>query len=310
MVWQPEIEEINRRKELSRQMGGPEKVAQQHEKGRLTARERISQVLDKNSFVELGAMAGVPEYDENDDLKSFQPSSVIMGYGKMNGRDVCIMANDFTVKGGSTDEAAFYKQDFVERMAIERKMPLVFLYEGAGGSVSEGGTRQPTPINFGWANLAELMGKVPVIAANMGTAAGWIAVQVGFSHFNVMTKNSEIFVAGPPLIKAALNIDIDKHTLGDYKVHVHQSGVIDNVAEDERKTALSSLRNFSATCHRTCGSSPRALRQATTPTGGKTSFLILYPETLLNPSTCARHCSWSLTKTPCLNMRPTTDARS
>jgi acetyl-CoA carboxylase carboxyltransferase component len=77
------------------------------------------------------------------------------------------------------------------------------------------------------------MGKVPLVAANMGTAAGWIAVQVGFSHFNVMAKNSELFVAGPPLVKRALGIDITKQELGNYKVHVHQSGVVDNVAEDE-----------------------------------------------------------------------------
>ncbi|MFC1916517.1 acyl-CoA carboxylase subunit beta [Chloroflexota bacterium] len=89
------------------------------------------------------------------------------------------------------------------------------------------------PINYGWAALTELMGMVPVVAANLGTAAGWIAVQVGFSHFNVMTKNSELFVAGPPLVKRALTTDISKQELGNYKVHVYQSGVVDNIAEDE-----------------------------------------------------------------------------
>jgi len=233
MIWQKDVDEIAKRKRIARQMGGPEKVAQQHKKGRLTVRERVDHILDEGSFRELAALAGITEYDEKSDLKSFLPSSIVMGYGKIDGRTVCLLANDFTVKGGSTDEAAFHKQDFIERMALERHIPLVCLYEGAGGSVSEGGDSQPTPVNYGWANLTDLMAKVPIVAANMGTSAGWIAVQVGFCHFNVMTKNSELFVAGPPLIKPALDIDIDKHELGDYKVHVYQSGVVDNVAEDE-----------------------------------------------------------------------------
>ena len=243
MGWQNEVNELNRRKELARQMGGPEKIAQQHAKDRLTARERIDQCLDGGSFRELGTLAGRAEYDERDDLKSFVPSSLIMGYGKMDRRDVCVLANDFTIKGGSSDENAIYKQEFILRMAQQRLMPLVCLYEGAGGSVSEGGESSPTPVNWGWATLTELMAQVPVVAANLGTSAGWIAVQVGFSHFNVMIKNSELFVAGPPLVKRALDIDIDKHALGDYNVHVYESGVVDNVAEDE-EDAFQQMKRF------------------------------------------------------------------
>ncbi len=243
MGWQKSIEELNRRKELARQMGGPEKVAQQHEKGRLTVRERIGRILDKGTFRELGTLAGKTEYDDKGDLISFVPSSLVIGNGKIDDRDVCIMANDFTIKGGSTDDNAFTKQEFIERMAEERLIPLVCLYEGAGGSASEGGERSPVPVNMGWATLTELMSKVPVIAANLGTAAGWIAVQVGFSHFSIMTKNSELFVGGPPLIKAAFDIDITKQELGNYRVHVYQSGVVDNLAEDE-EDAFRQIKQF------------------------------------------------------------------
>ena len=243
MVWQSEVDELNRRKEIARQMGGPEKVTQQHEKGRLTVRERIDRMLDKGTFHELGVLAGRAEYDEKGDLKSFVPSSLVMGQGLVEGRKVCILANDFTIKGAFTDDNAFTKQEYIERMALERLVPLVCLYEGAGGSVTEGGERSTVPVNYGWATLTELMCKVPVVAANMGTSAGWIAVQVGFSHFSVMTKGSELFVAGPPLVKAALYTDVDKHALGDYKVHVYESGVIDNVAEDE-EDAFRQIRRF------------------------------------------------------------------
>ncbi|MDD5127089.1 MAG: carboxyl transferase domain-containing protein [Dehalococcoidales bacterium] len=243
MVWQKEVDEINERKRIARQMGGPEKVAQQHAKGRLDVRQRIDHMLDKGSFHELGTLGGKATYDAKADLKTFVPSSLVMGFGKVGGRDVCILANDFTLKGGSTDDAAMYKQDYIERMAVARRMPLVCLYEGAGGSVTEGGDSQIVPVNYGWAALTEQMYTAPMVTANLGTTAGWIAVQVAFSHFNVMTKNSELFVAGPPLVKRALDIDIDKHTLGNYKVHVYESGSVDNVAEDE-EDAFRQLQQF------------------------------------------------------------------
>ena len=243
MTWQNELDELRKRKELIQKMGGREKVAQQHAKGRLTARERIDRFLDAGSFREIGALAGEPEYDGNAELKSIVPSSLVMGYGKTADRTVCVFANDFTVKGGSSDWNAIMKQDFIARMALERAVPLVCLYEGGGGRVSEGGERTIVPVNLGWAALTELMGKVPLVAANLGTAAGWIAVQVGFSHFNVMTKNSELFVAGPPLVKPALGYDITKQELGNYNVHVYESGVVDNVADDEEH-CFQQIRQF------------------------------------------------------------------
>ncbi|MDD4860361.1 MAG: carboxyl transferase domain-containing protein [Dehalococcoidales bacterium] len=243
MSWQKAIDEMNEKKRIARQMGGPAKIAQQHAKGRLTVRERIDHMLDDGSFHEIGTLAGKATYDSKNDLKSFVPSSVVTGFGKVDSREVCILANDFTIKGGSTDDAAMHKQDYIERMAIARKMPLVCLYEGAGGSVTEGGDAQIVPVNFGWAALTEQMYTAPLVAANLGTAAGWIAVQAAFCHFNVMTKSAEMFVAGPPLVKRALDIDIDKHTLGDYKVHVYESGVVDNVAEDE-EDAFRQIRQF------------------------------------------------------------------
>jgi acetyl-CoA carboxylase carboxyltransferase component len=122
-------------------------------------------------------------------------------------------------------------------------MPLVCLYYGAGGSVTEGGDYTIVPVNLGWATLTELMGLVPVVAANLGTSAGWIAVQVAFSHWNVMTKKSELFVAGPPVVKRGLYVDITKEALGNYRVHAYQSGVVDNVAEDDAD-ALRQIKLF------------------------------------------------------------------
>jgi len=243
MTWQKEVDGLRQKEKIARQMGGSQKIAQQHAKGRLTVRERVDRLVDQGTFQELGTMAGKAVYDENGKLQSFSPSSLVMGYGRINGQTACVLGNDFTVKGGSSDHNAIAKAQFLMRMAKERRMPLVCLYDGAGGSVTEGGDHALVPINVGWATLTELMSLVPVVAANMGTSAGWIAVQVAFSHFNVMTKNSELFVAGPPLVKRALDIDITKQKLGNYQVHVYQSGVVDNVAEDE-EDAFRQIKQF------------------------------------------------------------------
>ncbi|MBI4764865.1 MAG: methylmalonyl-CoA carboxyltransferase [Deltaproteobacteria bacterium] len=243
MSWLDDVEELRRRQEIARQMGGPERVARQHAKGRLTIRERLDLLFDQSSFQEIGTLAGKAVYGDDGSLQSFTPSSVVMGYGRIDGQTACAFGNDFTVKGGSSDENAGNKAEFLMRMAKERLMPLVCLYDGAGGSVSEGGDYTIVPVNFGWATLTELMGLVPVVAANLGTSAGWIAVQAAFSHWNVMTKNSELFVAGPPLVERGLFQSITKEALGNYRVHAYQSGVIDNVAEDEQD-AIRQIKRF------------------------------------------------------------------
>jgi len=243
MGWHEDVEELERRKEIARQMGGADSVARQHAKGRLTVRERLNRLFDEGRMQELGTLAGKAEYGPDGGLQAFTPSSLVMGYGRIGGQFACAFGNDFTVKGGSSDENAAMKAEFLMRMAKERLAPLVCLYDGAGGTVHKGGDYTKVPVNFGWATLTELMSLVPVAAANLGTSAGWIAVQVAFSHFNVMTKNSELFVAGPPVVNRALGLDVDKHQLGNYRVHAYQSGVIDNVAEDE-EDAFRQIKRF------------------------------------------------------------------
>jgi acetyl-CoA carboxylase carboxyltransferase component len=117
MSWKNDVDELRRRQELARQLGGPDRVAQQHAKGRMTVRERLSLLFDQSSFQEIGSLAGRAVYGENGGLQSFTPSSVVMGYGQINGQNACAYGNDFTVKGGSTDENAGNKADFLMRMA-------------------------------------------------------------------------------------------------------------------------------------------------------------------------------------------------
>lgn len=276
-MWQNELDELRHRESLAKQMGGAENVAKQHSKGRLTVRERIDLLLDRDSFCEIGTLAGEAQYDEQGKIKSFTPSSLVICHGRIDGRTVCVMGNDFTIKGGSTDDDAFYKGEFIERMAKERHLPLVCLYDGAGGSVTEGGERTRSPVNFGWATLTSLMAEVPVVAAVLGTAAGWIAVQAAYAHFNVMTKNSELFVAGPPLVKRALGIDISKEELGNYKVHVYQSGVIDNVAQDE-EDAIRQMKRFLSYLPQNVWQQPQRIETGDNPNRRDEKLLSIIPK--------------------------------
>ena len=249
MSWQKETDELKQRQKLAKQMGGVEAVARQHSKGRLTVRERIDVLLDRDTFKEIGTLAGRAEYDDKGKLKSFTHMPRVTGYGKINGRLVCVEGADFTIRGGWADPTSFASiGGFTpEKMSLEWHIPFIRLLDSAGGSVlsveAKGRTLLLGHPELGTARTA-LMGRVPVISAVLGSIAGYPPVDAASSHWNIMTKNtSELFVAGPPLVKQALHMDITKEKLGGYKVHAFQSGVIDNVAEDE-KDALQQIRHF------------------------------------------------------------------
>ena len=103
MSWQDEVDELRRREELAKQMGGDERIQRQHDNGRLTVRERIDVLADDNSFHEIGALAGKARYSEDGELESFTPSNFVLGTARINGRRVVIGGDDFTVRGGAAD---------------------------------------------------------------------------------------------------------------------------------------------------------------------------------------------------------------
>ncbi len=237
MSWQPEVDEIKRRVELAKQMGGEANVARQHNNGRLTVRERIDRLLDANSFHETGTLAGKATY-ENGELVSFTPSNVVIGTGRIENRRVVVSGDDFTVRGGAADGAVGYKAVYALKMAREFKIPLICLIDGTGGggSVKTLETMQRTYVPYvpGWEEAVELMSEVPVIAACLGPTAGLGAVRVVNSHFSVMVKNvSQLFVAGPPVVERGTGEKVTKEELGGAHIHARNSGCVDNEVETE-----------------------------------------------------------------------------
>jgi len=244
MVWQSEIDELQHRKHLAMQMGGPKGVERQHSRGKLTVRERIEALADPGSFKEAGILVGRPTY-EDDRLVAFTPANSVQGRCTIDGRSVVINGGDFTVRGGAAD-GGMSKGNMVG-LALEWRLPYIRLLDASGGSVRtfEQIGRTYIPDANAWELPAiRLLGIAPVVSAVMGSVAGLPAIEACLSHFSLMVKEtSQIFAGGPPVVKAALGYDVTKEELGDYRIQVHQGGVIDNVAENEEE-AFSIIKRF------------------------------------------------------------------
>src|SRR5262245_34923468 len=243
MTWDPEVEELKRRQELARAMGGPDNVERQHKAGRLTVRERIDRLLDPGSFHETGALAGAATYD-GDKLVSIRPANFVMGTGRIDGRRVVVGGDDFTVRGGANDASIGGKQGYSERMARELRLPIVRLVDGTGGGsvkTYEITGRTYVPGNPAWDIVSASMAEIPVLAAALGPVAGLGAARVACSHFSVMVRGiAQVFVAGPPVVERAFGTPIDKESLGGSHIQV-EAGSVDNVVDSEDE-ALDQIR--------------------------------------------------------------------
>ncbi|HBZ68295.1 MAG TPA: methylmalonyl-CoA carboxyltransferase [Deltaproteobacteria bacterium] len=248
MSWKPELEEIERRSKLAQEMGGAERVARARAAGRLTVRERIDRLLDPGSFHETGILAARAEYDANGRLTSLTPSNFVCGTGRIEGRRVVVGGDDFTVRGGAADGAVGNKMGWAEKAAYDLRLPLVRLVDGTGGGGSvkqqKSMRRSYVPALPDWNVSAELLSLVPVAAAALGPVAGLGAARVAAAHFSVMVRGtSQVFVAGPPVVRRALGKEVTKEELGGAAIHARGSGVVDNEAATE-DDALAQVRRF------------------------------------------------------------------
>jgi acetyl-CoA carboxylase carboxyltransferase component len=248
MTWERELEELRRREQLARRMGGDERVARQHASGRLTVRERIERLFDDGSFHETGALAGRGTYADDGTLTDFLPANTVIGQGRIEGRRAVVQGDDFTIRGGAADAAIWEKTVYAERLAHDLRLPLVRLVDGTGGGGSVKTLEQmgfsyvpPLP---GFELVVQNQSIVPVVAAALGPTAGLGAARVVCSHFSVIVKDTaQLFVAGPPVVAmAGLGETPDKEELGGARTQA-RAGAVDNTAADE-DDALDQLRRF------------------------------------------------------------------
>ena len=135
MSWQPEVDEIARRRVFAQAMGGAEAIAKLHAKGRLSVRERIDALLDPDSFVEIGVLTGQARYGEDGALVELTPANALIGTGRIDGRKVVVSADDFSIRGGSSEATISEKWIFAERLALEYRLTLIRLVDTDGVSV-------------------------------------------------------------------------------------------------------------------------------------------------------------------------------
>ena len=236
-----ELDELRARIGFAAEMGGSEAVAKHRATGRLTIRDRIERLADPGTFSEVGRLAGRAVRAEDGSLESVKPANFLCGSMELDGRPAVVTGYDYTVRGGPIEGGLMDKRPYAERMAHDLKVPLVRLVEGVGASVrgvkTLGATYLPTVP--GWEYSVANLSRVPVVSAAMGSLAGLPAIEVTAAHFSVMVKErSQVFVAGPPLVKAASGVEIDKESLGGWKEATRSGSVDAAVDTDEEALAL------------------------------------------------------------------------
>jgi acetyl-CoA carboxylase carboxyltransferase component len=243
--WAQDLDELAQRRAIALALGGEEQVARHHAQGKLTARERIDHLLDAGSFNEIGVLAGAVKYGPDRKRAHFTPSNAVVGVGKIASRRTVVAADDFTIRGGSSEASVSEKWIYADRYAWEYKLPIVRMVDSAGGSVKLldklGHTKIP---GYPMLPMTQLLGAVPVVGIALGACAGLGAVRVGASHLAIMIRGkSQVFAGGPPVVKQALGIDIDKEALGGYDAMHRYSGVV-GLAVDTEEQALQATRRF------------------------------------------------------------------
>lgn len=216
--------------------GGEKKIKAQHEKGKLTARERINYLIDDNSeFLEIGAFAGDGMYEEEGGCPS---AGVVTGIGYVQGRQCMIVANDATVKAGAWFPITAKKNLRAQEIAIENRLPIIYLVDSAGVYLPMQAEVFPDKEHFGriFRNNAVMssMGIVQIAAIMGSCVAGGAYLPIMSDEAMIVDKTGSIFLAGSYLVKAAIGEDVDNETLGGATTHCEISGVTDyKYANDE-----------------------------------------------------------------------------
>ncbi len=222
-------------REKARLGGGANRIEQQHERGKLTARERISLLLDTDSFQELGAFATHTITDFEMAEQRYLGDGVVTGFGRINGREVGLFAQDFTVLGGSFSEVQANKICRMLDLALENGVPVIGLNDSGGARIQEG-VRSLAAYGEMFTRNVLASGVIPQISVMLGPCAGGSVYSPALTDFVIMTQQTSFMVCtGPEVVKAVTGEDVTLQELGGSFVHNTSSGVAHFLAADEPK---------------------------------------------------------------------------
>ncbi len=213
--------------------GGAERIAAQHQRGRMTARERLDILLDRGSFRELDPFVVHRTHDFGLDQQKYLGDSVVTGWGTIHGRLVFVFSQDFTVFGGSLGEAHAEKICKVMDLAMKNGAPIVGLNDSGGARIQEGVVSLGGYADIFLRNTLA-SGVIPQISAIMGPCAGGAVYSPALTDFIFMVNNSSyMFVTGPDVVRAVTHEEVSFEQLGGASVHAEISGVCHVIADDE-----------------------------------------------------------------------------
>jgi acetyl-CoA carboxylase carboxyltransferase component len=259
MSWKPEVEEIERRRARALEMGGAEAVAKHHARGRLDVRQRIHALVDRDSFKEWGLIAGASSAEDGAD---YQPTGVVLGMARIEGRPVVVCGDDFTIRGGAYTDAGLKKGLYAEELAVKRRVPIVRMLEAGGASIAGTGGATRGRSGYDWTappmlnvRAMQSLQAVPVVCVALGPCAGFPAGRLVTSHLSIMTRETaQVLTGGPAVVAQAMKENVTKEELGSAEIH-GRNGMVDNVAEDEAD-ALRMAQRFLSYLPSHCGEMP------------------------------------------------------
>ncbi len=249
------IKELIARNAQAEMGGGQDKIDIQHQKGKLTARERIDYLLDQGTFAEMDKFVVHRCYDFGMEKQKFFGDGVVTGYGRINGRLVYVFSQDFTVFGGSLSAAFGEKICKIMDMAIRNGAPVIGLNDSGGARIQEGVGSLGAYGEIFRRNVRS-SGVIPQISAIMGPCAGGAVYSPAITDFIIMVeKTSHMFITGPQVIKANTHEDVDPEALGGAVRHNNTSGVAHFSAKDDKK-ALDLIKELLSFLPQNCNESP------------------------------------------------------
>jgi acetyl-CoA carboxylase carboxyltransferase component len=239
----PKIHELREKKAQSRLGGGADRIEAQHQRGRMTARERVDLLLDKGSFREVDAFVVHRTSDFGLDKQKFPGDSVITGWGTIESRLVYVFSQDFTVFGGSLGEVHAQKVCKLMDMALKNGAPIIGLNDSGGARIQEGVVSLGGYADIFLRNTLS-SGVIPQISAIMGPCAGGAVYSPALTDFILMVRNSSyMFVTGPEVVKTVTHEEVSFEELGGASVHSEVSGVC-HLASDTEADALYLIRKL------------------------------------------------------------------
>jgi acetyl-CoA carboxylase carboxyltransferase component len=249
------VEDLHERRERIRLGGGEDRIAVQHEQGKLTARERLALLIDEGTFTELG-IHGRPHFSQRAmEGREAPADGVITGYGKVDGRLVAVAAYDFTVMAGSMGMTGELKVTRLRELALSKRIPMIWLLDSAGARIQEAAGSLFAGSGHLFREEVVMSGVVPQIAALLGPCAAGTAYIPGLADFVPMVKGrGSMALAGPHLTKAVTGEDVTQEELGGSRIHTRVSGVGDLEVESDQEciqAIKSYLSHFPQSCEET-----------------------------------------------------------